>query len=1089
MKLLDRRILKDSTLAISRTCQCGRGQWLAHDMLWRCTARPSARHQIGELVDGKAWIRTILVTLILLVMFGHLSAQVAFGQPSTITTSKTRQPLASLVIDDVAQLTCNRATSWPGEKAKWLLLEGDIKIVVGAYGFRARRAVIRLKPQRDPGKRIHHLWIYLDDARTLPGHSRVKAEAPRLQVTVATRGQIRLSTNLLKKSDRSPVHQFVRDAKEHLVRYMQDVATRTIDLHPSAKPPDGYSGGPPSSKPSTQTPPVTVDYPPSANTIGKTPHRQPPQADPQVPLDPTSTPVVRTPAEPTAQSFDVGSRSDQRILPTKGIVRILPGRIAYQPHGQHESVALVTGGAKVMYQDYDSSRTVTLSADKAVLFFKRSDNLQLIGSQFDAEDVRGIYLEDNVVVISDGREDRDQFYVRAPRAFYNPVLDKAVLLEAVFYTYDIERRIPLYLRAEHLRQKSLSSWSAENATLTNSAFAVPHFSIAASKVTFDQNDAEGTRKRQRFTSTHNTMRMGSIPVGYWPYLAGSPSDVPLRRIAIDVGEDRAKQVQVEVETQWNVFSLLGRDRPSGVDLIGNIDLRGKHGPAMGLNLDYELPRMFGTMGSYLLPQDNGEDRIGGRRDIEYDGEVRGYTRIQHRQYISDVLELSIESAYVSDESFLEEFFPYEASESNTYQTSLYLKHQKKDHSFTFLTKYNVNDFLAQTTTLQTPGYFVDKLPEIGYYQIGKALLNNRLTYYTESHLSHARIRAGKDIPADRGFSTPASLILFGIPSTTSFDSALRASGVTSDFVSRFDTRHELQAPTKMDIFDVVPYIVGRITAYDHDFDQFASEDNQSRYWGAVGLRFHTQLSKVDDKAENRLFDVHRIKHIIEPGLDVFLIGSSIDPNDIPVYDTDVEAIRKGFGSRFGLRNTWQTKRGGSGRWRSVDWIVLNTDFILRSDDTDIVTVIPHYFDYRSEFSLGGDHFYSDLTWMVTDALAATADLTHSFESDDIPTWHGGIQIRHTPRMISSIDYREIEILNSQLLNFSLAYEMTRLYTMRFRHNYSFDESETRDLTLVLERTLPQWLLVISVRHDDIDDEQTVGVSLISEGLGSHGSVR
>ena len=346
MKLPSHLTLEDNTRAISQTCQCGCGQWLVHDMRWRCAACSSARCRIDELAGRKAWLAVLLATLILPAMFGYLPDQVAFGQSSTITTSKTRQPLASLVIDDVAQLTCNRATSWLDEKAKWLLLEGDIKIVVGVYGFRAQRVVIRLKPQCDLGKRIHHLWIYLDDARTLPGHSRVKAEATRLQVTVATRGQIRLSTNLLKKLDRSPAHQFVRDAKEHFVRYIQDVATRTIELHPSAEPPAGDSSRPPSSTSSTQTPPVAVDYPPPANTIGKAPHRQPTQTDPQVSLDPISTPTVKTLAEPTTQSFDVGSHSDQRILPTKGIVRILPGRIAYQPHGQHESVALVSGAPR-----------------------------------------------------------------------------------------------------------------------------------------------------------------------------------------------------------------------------------------------------------------------------------------------------------------------------------------------------------------------------------------------------------------------------------------------------------------------------------------------------------------------------------------------------------------------------------------------------------------------------------------------------------------------------------------------------------------------------------------------------------------------
>ena len=55
-----------------------------------------------------------------------------------------------------------------------------------------------------------------------------------------------------------------------------------------------------------------------------------------------------------------------------------------------------------------------------------------------------------------------------------------------------------------------------------------------------------------------------------------------------------------------------------------------------------------------------------------------------------------------------------------------------------------------------------------------------------------------------------------------------------------------------------------------------------------------------------------------------------------------------------MRNTLQTQRGGDDRWRSVDWIILDTNFVLRSDDADVTTILPRYFGYRPELIVGRD---------------------------------------------------------------------------------------------------------------------------------------
>ena len=53
------------------------------------------------------------------------------------------------------------------------------------------------------------------------------------------------------------------------------------------------------------------------------------------------------------------------------------------------------------------------------------------------------------------------------------------LLEAVIYSFDATRKLPLYMRAGAVRQTSAHSFDAQDVLLTTSEFAEPHFAIGA----------------------------------------------------------------------------------------------------------------------------------------------------------------------------------------------------------------------------------------------------------------------------------------------------------------------------------------------------------------------------------------------------------------------------------------------------------------------------------------------------------------------------------------------------------------------------------------------------------------------------------
>ena len=1023
---------------------------------------------------GRRTARAALRLLLCALLVAAPLPPIALADDDDAPASELARPE---VLAGDARLDANRATAWSDQGRSYTLLEGDVRIAVGTYGFRAERALVRITRERVAGGTISDMAVYLDEVRPMAGRGPVRAESPRLLVTFSTTGDVHLANNLLRTG--------APDGDAFVVAGLQRFEAFDARLTvPLADVPEGEP---------LLTPEMAARREAQRERIesSRTASIELPAEPTQTPWTPTVTPTQPGDGQDTTAAAQPGETDGGQgqttaeqppqprvpraasLLPPGGQVSFSAERIVFQPgkEGEDESTLVLIGNISFVYQDHESQRNMSLSADNAVVFVKGGALADLAGQKLDAESVTGVYLEDDVVA-TDG-----QYTVRAPRVFYDLRANRAVVLDAEMYTWDANRQVPIYVRARQIRQEALGSWTAHDAQLTTSEFGEPHFAIASRMLTFTQAEGGDGRLVRSYTASDSTVRVGGVPIAYWPYLAGGAAEFPIKRLTVGYDDDGPT-----VRTTFDLFALLGREAPQGVTLDGHVDYLGDHGPAIGLDLDYDLEQMYGTLAAYLLINDTGEDEIGKRRDIEHDGDLRGFLQWQHRQSIRGGWELSIETAYVSDETFLDEFMRTEPEQAMKYETSRYLQQQQKDWALTVLAASDLNDFTTQTTTLQTPGYTVDKLPELGYYRVGTTLLD-KLSYYSETRLSRMRIRGGDDSPKDRGFRPSQSMRAFGIPNTTDFEDALDAAGIPSQYRNRFDTRHEIQAPLKLDVFNVVPYAVGRVTAYDRDFSSFSGDDEQVRLWGMVGMRVHTEFSRTLETLDDRLLDLHRLRHVVEPSVDVFFAATNLDSEDLPVYDPDVESLAKGFGVAVGLRNTWQTQRGGPGRWRSVDWIVLNTQLILRSDDADVNTEIPRYFGYRPEYSQGGDHVYIDLMWAISDTLALAAETTYSIEDSNVPQWRLGISMQHTPRLTRLVDYLETDELGQRLLSYGFTYQLTTKYELGLQHLLDLVEGDTRDIEMTLTRRMSRWRLIMVARHDQVDDEQTIGVVLVPEGFG------
>ncbi|QDU72445.1 LPS assembly protein LptD [Mucisphaera calidilacus] len=975
-------------------------------------------------------LRRTVAALAAAVLVLPAADALASDTPFSITNNPRRQaPLDAPVVAADALLAAQTVATWRDGSTRWFLLDNEARFSVGNYRFAASRALVRLETRNRNYQRVQTFTVYLQDARPGGADTGIDTASPRLTLSASTTGSVAVETDSMQPRDAAPDDAFVTEALNALTRLDQRRASATFPIDPS---------------------PAVAEQQVATKDL-----RRAEIARRRADINAVSGGLVDAP-EP-------GALID---LPEQGRLTFASGR-AVARAGDEESSLTLVGGVTVIYTDARDDLNLRLTAERAVVFAEGRP--QLTGS-INAEQVTGVYLEDNAI-ITDGL-----YTVRAPRMYVDTRTGRAMLLEAVAYAYDEQRGLPMYVRADEIRQLSGNALIATNVRLSTSAFAEPHFAIGSDKLALElQRQPDGTAT-QRFAADDATLRVNDTPIFYSPRLSGRARELPIRGLAVGYSSNSG----LNLRSDWDLFALAGKTTPRGVELEGQFDVRGEHGLALGAESTYQRPNANGNAQVYVLPSDNGTDEIGGREPIEQDGDPRGFLHAQHRQDLPAGWRLNAQTAIVSDETFLDEFFSDKANSDLPYETSLEMARTDHETSLSFYTRYDLNNFIEQNAELQSEGFRVDELPAIDYNRHGTPLGRTGAVLISDNSYSYQQARYGTDTPADRGFNAADSQALFGQAPNVTFENNAKANGAPVDFRHRVDTRQEIAASYRLGILQVNPYAAGRFVGYSEGADSTIYDDETTRFWGAVGTRLHTSFTGTDNHAKSRLLDVDGIRHILEPSLDLFAMQASYDPSRVFVADDNTDRLSEGLGTRIGLLQTWQTRRQGLTRSRTVDWITLRTDLVLRDAHADEDVIIPRYVGYRPEYSRGGDHFHGDLAWMMTESLGIAAELTQDFENDTLAQWKVGSTLEHSTRLTSFLNYQEIDPLGSSLLGYGIAYQMTAKYRAEFEHRLDFKDNGTRDIELTLDRRLPDWVLSLGTRYDAIDSETSIGVSLRPE---------
>ncbi|OQY98322.1 MAG: hypothetical protein B6D36_17720, partial [Planctomycetes bacterium UTPLA1] len=205
--------------------------------------------------------------------------------------------------------------------------------------------------------------------------------------------------------------------------------------------------------------------------------------------------------------------------------------------------------------------------------------------------VNAVYLEGDVVLT------RGLRMIRAPRLYYDFQNEQALILDAVTRAAEPSRGIPIYVRADEIRQLSSTQYEANKAQITTSEFHTPHVAIGADKVVLTDRTPRNAAgdivgiEAGTYKAYHTTLNLEGLPIAYWPFSRGDFSRDRMAFRSAKTGYNG--DFGATFETRWYLFNLLGLETPEGYDATYKLDYFTDRGPATGIDMDYERDDYYG----------------------------------------------------------------------------------------------------------------------------------------------------------------------------------------------------------------------------------------------------------------------------------------------------------------------------------------------------------------------------------------------------------------------------------------------------------------------------------------------------------------
>ncbi|MBX3394722.1 MAG: hypothetical protein KF841_05100 [Phycisphaerae bacterium] len=666
--------------------------------------------------------------------------------------------------------------------------------------------------------------------------------------------------------------------------------------------------------------------------------------------------------------------------------------------------------------------------------------------------VKAVYLEGDVVLSRGNR------MIRADRLYYDFSLDRALILDAVTRAMEPARGLPIYVRAEQIRQLNTTTYQANNANISMSEFHTPHIAIGAREIVFEDLTPRNERGEVvgvlagKYAARDTTLNVEGTPLAYWPYSSGSLSAdrQSFRRATFGYNENFGGRF----ETQWFLFDLLGVQPPEGYDATLRLDYFTKRGPAVGIDVDYQQDDYYGLYRGYYI-HDTGSDRLGPTRGGEPDHENRGRSLWRHRQFLPQGWELTAEASYISDDQYLENYERQEFENAKEQETLLRLLKRQDTWQYSLLTNWRINEFDTQT----------EHLPENRFTIIGEPV-GEFATFYSDNRLGVVRYRRDeREI-----FNTQDR-----------FDNL----GHTGS-VLRGDTRQEAQFPLPdLGPIKLTPFIAARGTGWD-DSPRSQGGGGVTRGMIDYGIHANAIASKVYEDVRSELFDLNKLKHTIKGDITAFNAHANKDPMELTPFDSGVEDVADFGGVAMGLRQRWQTKRGGPGNWRTVDWMVLDLEAGFFNNAQRNENTHGDFIMARPEDSISSNFLAANYQYRLSDTTMLVYDGVYDLNRDQVGTSSVSFAVEREPRLAYFAGWRYIHDTHNNLAVFGANYKLNEKHTVAFRETYDIDLGRNHSTQIIYIRKWPRFYTAVAFDVDRTIENTGVNLSIWPEGAPQFG---
>lgn len=1000
-----------------------------------------------------AWTVSVLVAVVCLAAGGRCDAQDAAAAGGAALGDSANDNLI---------MYARGATTWTDGGTNVLVLEGPATLELDRTRMTADGAVVWLKPVKGSLLGEQQAQIALVGNAGIDQQGQVQRSGDRLMVTATIRGVIRVTADRrsLAKAENTELYQAAK-------------ALRPMGADATAAELDNWLTAPP--VPTAGMPATTQS---------------------------TTQPVSKHASQPVAFSAD-------HIESVK------------TPEG---TVAMVVTGNVKLFQRKTADESMELQADRAVLFTPLHDLRELggAGQYTKVEDaIVAAYLEGDVRVVQSPGAKKPDSRLSANRVYYDFETDRAILTDAVIQSIAPQQNIPIMIRARTVRQLSMGEYRADKVKLTQSSFKTPSYDIGMRQAYVRQVDTGDPRYGTLvdYVGHDATFDLFGTSVFWFPWVAGNFTERGgvLRNIELEQG----KKFGTGLKLDLGLFELLGRLPAKDTDATLSLDYFNERGPAVGLDGRYgggfvteqtKQPWMFqGKFESYVV-NDHGEDDISRKRLlVDPEPDLRYRVAWEHQHFFPDNWQVQLSTAFISDATFQEEWFRSDWERERPLDTALYIKHQEQNQAYTFLYSIQPNNAVTSSTLMQEQTE-IERVPELTYHLIGEPIGEDGLTFYSDNSAGALRFQ-GSDapiiVPAPAGTlsdSEEERLIRqrqgFRATDTPGLPSYGRT-GTPTRVTYRGDFRQELDYPVSLGQFRIVPYVMGRYTWYSQSPDP--GESSNDRLFAGAGVRMTTAFWRVDDTAQSDLWDIHRLRHVVEPEVNLFTSAQTIGSDHLLQYDEPVDEVNDITAIQLALHQRWQTKRGGAGRWRSVDLLTLNVEgnFFNNKPPDDQLSPVAFrglYFATLPETSVPRNSINADATWRMSDTTAILADVQYSLDDSSLATASIGLAASRGDRLGYFIGIRYIDSgtfvaqqadgtfakkgLHSSVATVALNYELTPKYTVAMRQSFDFGADEKVLANYSIIRHFDRWYASLTFRVDYIGEDSGVFFNVWPEGLGT-----